>query len=253
MARCDPAEPATGPGGATGGAARPVATSAGTAASAATAARRELAEAVRELAELVVDADVPGPVLAALAGDLDPLADELCASVGATSPLRSLGLVDTRAGAGPARLPDLHDVMLADIVVGPCNPFAAPLAVTSEGGVAVATGTFPSRYEGAPGQVQAGTVAAAFDIVLAAANRLAGTTGPTVELTLAQHHPTRTGVPVRLEATVVRSDDRRVVSDGRLVQEGIVTATATGTFAVLSLDEIRSLLDRSRRRRRPAP
>lgn len=208
------------------------------------AARYALADAVRDLADLVATAAVPSEVLADATDTLARLARDLDQSVGTTAALRSLGLVDTQA---ERRAADLHDVMLGDFVVGRCNPLAPPLRVSTDATTATMSGTFSARLQQPPGAVHVGILAAAFDIALAAANRLAGTTGPTVDLRVTQHRPTRPEVPITINAAVVSTSKRRVVSEGRLVQQGEVTASATGTFAILSLDEVRSLLARSRR------
>jgi hypothetical protein len=142
-----------------------------------------------------------------------------------------------------------------DLVIGPRNPLAVPLVVRmvdpdglcSEAWGAPATcpdddppfaptalaeGTFPIAYQGAPGWVHGGAIAAAFDIVLTAANIADGPAGPTVDLRVRYRRPTAVGVPVRFEAAVDHRSSRRVTSRARLVQQGAVTATATGTFAL---------------------
>ena len=103
-------------------------------------------------------------------------------------------------------------------------------------------------YEGAPGCVHGAAIAAAFDIVLTAANVAAGAAGPTVELTIRYRRPTIVGVESRFEAWVTESTDRRTFSTGRLLQDGVVTVEATGEFVNLTRERVNAM-HRDRRRR----
>ena len=76
-------------------------------------------------------------------------------------------------------------------------------------------------------------IAGAFDIVLTAANRLAGAAGPTAWLTVRYKRPTLLDVESRFEAECVSNDGRRVISRGRLIQAGTVKVEAEGEFAVI--------------------
>lgn len=180
----------------------------------------DLVAAVRRLIGVVVGAAVPGPATARAAAAVRALTDDLAAA----SP-------DGRPAHLLADGPTLVDAMPFDLVVGPLNPLAVPFELTWEPPVAIGTGTFQVAYQGAPGWVHGGAIAASFDIILTAANVLSGTAGPTVDLQVRYHRPTLLGVPVRFEAEVERRTEQRVVSRGRLVQDGRVTASATGTFA----------------------
>lgn len=53
-----------------------------------------------------------------------------------------------------------------------------------------------------------------------------------VDLRVRYRRPTAVGVPLRFEAAVHERSSRHVVSRARLVQEGAITATATGSFAL---------------------
>ena len=84
-------------------------------------------------------------------------------------------------------------------------------------------------YEGAPGVVHGAALAAAFDIVLTAANVMADAAGPTVELSIRYRKPTLVGVECRFESEVTEVTERRTHSRGRLVQDGVVTVEAEGS------------------------
>ena len=129
-----------------------------------------------------------------------------------------------------------------DMVVGTCNPVAPPIEIWFDPPKAVGKVVFTPQYEGAPGCVHGAAIAAAFDIVLTAANVVAGAAGPTVELThplpAAHHHRRRVR---RFESGVTEVTDRRTYSTGRLLQDGVVTVEATGEFVNLSRERINAM------------
>jgi len=70
-------------------------------------------------------------------------------------------------------------------VVGPCNPLGPPRSTLwFDPPVARGRPVHPDLYEGCAGVVHGAALAAAFDIILTAANVLADAAGPTVELTI---------------------------------------------------------------------
>lgn len=194
-----------------------------------------LVDDLRALIGLVVTAEAPPPVLERADAALRAVAAELAPFTGHRRPHLFEGAAT------------LAEAMPFDLVVGPCNPLAVPLAVAVAPPGVVATGTFPVAYQGAPGCVHGGAIAAAFDIALAAANAQSGPSGPTVDLQVRFLRPTAVGVPVRIEAQVDERTARRVVSRARLLQGGQAMATATGRFAVLTPDQIRTLAARRAR------
>ena len=102
-------------------------------------------------------------------------------------------------------------------------------------------------YEGAPGCVHGAILASAFDIILTAANAIEGATGPTVRLALRYVRPTLTNVEAVFEGWVTEVTDRRILSKGRIVQDGIVTVEADGEFAIFNRDRV-NWMAASRRR-----
>jgi acyl-coenzyme A thioesterase PaaI-like protein len=127
----------------------------------------------------------------------------------------------------------LADRMPFDVIVGRHNPLATPLSVSFEPPKAVLEGTFTRAYEGPPGCVHGGVLAASFDLVLAAANIIGGHTGPTARLELRYRRPTALNEPCRFEGEVAAREGNRVRTVGTLVQRGKVTVEATGEFALL--------------------
>jgi len=217
--------------------------------------REELADALRRLVALCVAAAPPPGVLGRVAHQVGELADELEAAVPDPVHVRGGRFADGRGAsgeAGPAGAEALAAAMPFDMVIGSCNPVAPPLILEFDPPVARGRATFGPAYEGAPGCVHGAAIAAAFDIVLTAANVMAGAAGPTVELRLRYRKPTLVDRPAEFEASVASADGRRTHTTGRLIQDGVVTVEADGEFVHLPPERL-ELLNRmavSRRRTR---
>ena len=193
-----------------------------------------LADAVRRLVELTVTCDVPAGEADAIAHDLRASADRLSQHV--PSPLHARYLTaPAPAGSDPLTM---QDSMPYDVVIGRYNPLALPLTLEAAPPGAVGRGRFTKPYEGGPGWVHGAVIAAAFDIVLTAANRLEGAAGPTRQLSIRYRRPTRLDEECLLEAWVERRTGNRVVSKGRLRQGDVVTVEVEGEFAVMDPERI---------------
>lgn len=176
--------------------------------------RAELAGHIRRLIRAAVRTGEPGAALAELAA----AAERLEAT---TTPVR----------------PESGVHMAFDAVVGPYNPLAAPVEVEYSSPVTYGRVTFTEAYEGPPGCVQGGVIAATFDIVLSMATFTADAAGPTVSLTLAYRKPTLLHEPCVFEAEIDRLERARSFARGRLVQRGAVTVEAAATFARIGRDK----------------
>jgi acyl-coenzyme A thioesterase PaaI-like protein len=194
-----------------------------------TAEAAALADQVRRLIRLSVSTAPSAQETAELTAQLAAVADRLEAHVPEVPLPRFLGPLEKGEAAGPP----LEGSMPFDLVVGTFNPLALPVRLTFEDRKAVGHAAFDVAYEGAPGCVHGGALAATFDIVFTAANAIAGSTGPTVRLSLRYRRPTLLGEATRFEGWVTEVTERRVFSLGRIVQGGIVTVEAEGEFAVL--------------------
>ena len=90
-------------------------------------------------------------------------------------------------------------------MLGRANPLAPPIQLWVEGDVLRGRATFGSAYEGPPGCVHGGYVAAAFDEVLGSTQSLAGRPGMTARLTVNYRSPT----PLHTELQLRRPGGRR--------------------------------------------
>ncbi len=191
--------------------------------------REQLAEAVRRLMELTVTSSPPPAVLADAARQITAVADRMEVSVPAEGPVPIGRFAEHPVGPDEVGAA-LASAMPFDMVIGSCNPLSPPVEVEFRPPLAIGRVVFSPTYEGAPGCVHGAALAGCFDIMLTAANVLADAAGPTVELSINYRKPTRVGVASVFESWVTRRTDRRVFSQGRLLQDGVVTVEAVGEF-----------------------
>jgi len=115
-------------------------------------------------------------------------------------------------------------------MIGLSNPLAPPLTLQAREGRIHGTGVFGAAYEGPPGHVHGGFVAAAFDEVLGFAQSLSGNPGMTGTLTVRYRRPTPLHTPLRFDAGVDRVEGRKIFTSGKLFAGETVTAEAEGIF-----------------------
>ncbi|GAA3759130.1 acyl-coenzyme A thioesterase PaaI-like protein [Spinactinospora alkalitolerans] len=116
---------------------------------------------------------------------------------------------------------------LANIVSGPVNPAAPPLVLerTDEGvrGEVVLNGT----YQGPPGLVHGGWLAALLDEALGTAAGAAGMPGLTANLDVDYRRPTPLNAPLTVAARVTGTERRKVFVSAEIRHNGEVTAEGT--------------------------
>ena len=187
------------------------------------AAMRRLADDARVLIEKLAGADPTDEAIERVAALMEQAASELA---GAGSKGRSYeGFAEsTIAGGAP------HAHFDHSPIIGQANPIAPPLQVQRYDDRVVALATFGSAYEGPPGSVHGGMVAAAFDEVLGMAQSIGGTPGMTGTLTVKYRKPTPLHRELRFEGRVDRVDGRKIYTSAVLHAGERLCATATGLF-----------------------
>ena len=201
--------------------------------------REDLASAVRRLMQLTVTSTPEPGAFAAAAARIEALCNELAAEVPDDGP-EPVGRF-AEESISPRELSNLTAAMPFDMVVGTCNPVAPPIELWFDPPKAFGKVVFAPQYEGAPGCVHGAAIAAAFDIILTAANVVADAAGPTVVLSIRYLKPTIIGIDTEFESEVTEVTDRRTYSVGRLMQGGVVKVEATGEFVNLSRDRINAM------------
>jgi acyl-coenzyme A thioesterase PaaI-like protein len=199
---------------------------------------RGLAQAMRDLITRLTGTSFPAEVLAVAAAKMA----DVTAILAGPHPARSYEDMADDSGLVPG--PGFFDWSPQ---CGLANPLAPPMHVDVESDRIVGRALFGPAYEGPPGCVHGGCIAAAFDEVLGLAQSLSGQAGLTGTLTVRYRRPTPLNTEVRIEAWVEQVKGRKVVTSARLCAGDTVTAEATGLFVVIGPDRLRTMwLNRDR-------
>lgn len=127
-------------------------------------------------------------------------------------------------------------------VVGVINPLAAPVRVRVEGDTVIGEVTFGLAYEGPPGCVHGGTIAAAFDEVLGLCLMYVGKPGMTARLDVSYRSPTPIGQPLRFAARLDRIEGRKIFATGQLSVDDRLCAEASALFISMDPELFQSMM-----------
>lgn len=200
---------------------------------------RRLADAMRLVIEQLVASKAPADELARAAAALEAIAGSLDGYPRGHS---FEGFAES-ANAGDPRAFFDHSP-----IIGRANPLAPPLDLAIIDGKVVGRARFGSAYEGPPGAVHGGYVAAAFDEVLGMAQSLGGKPGMTGTLTVRYRRPTPLHAELQFVGELLRVEGRKIFTAGRLTSEGELRAEAEGIFISVDFSKIAELMARP-----PAP
>ena len=195
---------------------------------------RRLAEAGRVVIERLATTDAPHEIIERAAALLEDAAQVLEGQSKARS-------YEGFAEAGPAG-GDEHAHLDHSPIMGKANPIAPRMIIEWGGDKIIMRGTFGSAYEGPPGSVHGGWVAATFDEVLGMAQSLGGQPGMTGTLTVKYRKPTPLHRELRFEGTLDRVDGRKIFTSGRCYDGDVLTAEAEGLFIRVDFSKIAEMM-----------
>ncbi|HVN36806.1 MAG TPA: PaaI family thioesterase [Myxococcota bacterium] len=195
--------------------------------------KRRLAFAMRLVIERLVTSNAPEEELRRAADGLERYAEQL-----RNHPkLRYVHGFGESATAG-----DVGAFFDQSPMIGLANPLAPPIRL-SQTGPRSAQGlvTFGSAYEGPPGSVHGGFVAAAFDEVLGYVQSLGERPGMTGTLIVRYRSPTPLHTELRFEAELVGMEGRKIFTKAHVVGDGRVCAEAEGIFISVARERFAEL------------
>ena len=202
--------------------------------------KRRLASAMRLVIERLTQSDAPEDELRTAADGLERYAERL-----ATHPRlrRYEGYAET-SNAG-----DVGAFFDHSPLIGLANPLAPPITIIATGkSSALGTVTFGSAYEGPPGCVHGGFVAAAFDEVLGFAQSLTGNPGFTGTLTIRYRKPTPLHTLLSFDVEVVSTEGRKIFTTGKAMAGEQLCAEAEAIFVSADREKFEALLEERQRR-----
>lgn len=199
--------------------------------------KERLARALRSLIDGLTMAELPADILANLATEIERQ----------SATLRGFPTRTERKTFGQASsADDRRSFREHSPLTGICSPIAPPLSLrteTDQDGRQRVVGEvrFGWAYEGPPGHVHGGYVAAIFDELLGFAQTLSGKTGMTGKLTTRFRSPTPLHTSLTLVGTFDRMDGRCIQTTGKLYAGDQLTADAQGLFVQLEPAHLDSL------------
>jgi acyl-coenzyme A thioesterase PaaI-like protein len=197
-------------------------------------ARRRLAAATRLVVERLVASGAPGDMLERASEQMEAFAETL----------GGYPYGRTYEGyAEPANAPKPEEFFDHSPLSGRANPIAPYMTMEVVDGVVHGRVRFGAAYEGPPGCVHGGFVAAVHDEILGMANSTSGRPGMTGTLTVKYRKPTPLGVELRLEATLDRVDGRKQFCSSKLYAGDVLCNDAEGIFVTIGFERFKELLD----------
>lgn len=185
-------------------------------------AKRRVADAVKQLNEVLVTSSPSIAEMHAIAEKLESTAAEFNRSP------RIYG----RASWAESGEHGNHGQVSHELspLAGWSNPLAPPVHTWVEGDRAFGRCRCGWAYEGPPGSLHGGYVAAIFDQFLGMAQVLGGQPGMTGYLHTRYHATTPLNTELKLEAELVKVERRKTLMRGKMYADGVVTASCEGLF-----------------------
>lgn len=128
--------------------------------------------------------------------------------------------------------PLLHTAQNRCFGCGPANPIGLRLEfLFAEDRSVVALPTVVDSFEGPPGFLHGGIIATLLDEAMSKAVRVHGFTAMTRQMEIDYLRPVHSGVPIRIEGRLLRSEGRKHWTEARILNDKSSTlATAKGLF-----------------------
>ena len=202
---------------------------------------RDVADAVRSLIHRMVATAAPADVFADIADELRAVAARL-----EDHPRQHLFMGPRESAlADAAEIGDDYEGAFdLSPLMGRANPLAPPLRLPLSDDCVVGTAVFDSAYEGPPGCVHGGLVAAAFDELLGLVQMHAGQPGMTARLVVNYRSPTPLHEELRLEGRVVRVEGRKTFCTGEIHAGDRLCAEAEALFVALDPGRFAEMVER---------
>jgi acyl-coenzyme A thioesterase PaaI-like protein len=195
--------------------------------------RRRLADATRAVMRHLVSSTAGNEDLEAAAAAVTSAAEQLDAST------KGRGYFGVAEGS---LLSENREFIDYSPLTGLLNPLAPPMNIWRDGDTVLASATFGPQYEGPPGCVHGGFVAAAFDEILGVTQSLTGRAGMTAHLAVDYRSPTPLHRELRFAGRVDRTEGRKIFTTATLHDGDRLCAEAMGLFVSMRPEVFERLL-----------
>jgi acyl-coenzyme A thioesterase PaaI-like protein len=194
---------------------------------------RRSADAVRAVTDRMFATQAPEEALA----EVNALVTQAAAILARYPRRRPFEGFPEAANAG-----DPHAFFDHSPIAGQANPLAPPIIMDIDGQRVIGRVNYGAAYEGPPGSVHGGHVAAAFDEVLGMAQSLGGQPGMTGTLTVRYRKPTPLHTDLRIEAEITEIEGRKTFTKGAMYAGQLLTAEADAVFIRVDMARIAELM-----------
>jgi acyl-coenzyme A thioesterase PaaI-like protein len=197
-------------------------------------AKRRLAAAVRRMNDVLCDSQLSPETGHALADRVAEHADLL----------ERDGRGQRHSGDAGAAVPGMETFYDRGPIAGRSNPIAPPasLGLDVDAQRVVGEVIFGKAFEGAPGCVHGGLVAAVLDEALGMACIFGGAPAMTAELTTRYLRHTPIEKTLRIEARLDEVDGRKVRTSGHVECDGVTVVDSTGLFIIVGTERFEALV-----------
>jgi acyl-coenzyme A thioesterase PaaI-like protein len=206
------------------------------------AEKRKLAAALRKAITACISADATEVALRECTLAAQGLVDAL-----APFPRSSF----QAAHRGARTQEELHEFADRGVLIGQCNPIAPPMRFRFDAAAreSQAEVTFGVPYEGAPGWVHGGMIAAAFDQLFGHLQVNLEVPSFTANLSVNYRSPTPLGVALRFEGQLTKQEGRKSFVSGRCIAGAggseYVCADATAVFVAVDRERMHDMFHNS--------
>ncbi len=201
-------------------------------------AKRKLAAELRRISNTLCDSEANEEDILALAEIIGEKADFL------QTPERQ----EARGDPAASIVPGMETFYDRGPIAGRSNPISPPasLGIDVDARRVVGEVEFGRAFEGAPGCVHGGFVAAVLDEALGMACIFGGGPAMTAELTtrFLRHTPIET--PLKIEAKLEGVEGKKVRTSGRVTSEGVTVVDSTGLFIAVGTEKFEALFNAQR-------
>ncbi len=200
-------------------------------------AKRGVAAELRELSSAILSTDASVQALGEVASRLRAQREILANARASGS--------STTSESTSTTVPGMQDFYDRGPVCGRANPIAPPATLAPDLDARIVRGevNFTLAFEGAPGCVHGGFVAALLDEALGMATIFSGGPGMTGELTTRFRHHTPVATPLRVEARLDSVDGRKMYTSGELYCGDLAVVEASGLFIAVQGSKFQELLN----------
>ena len=125
---------------------------------------------------------------------------------------------------------DLLDLLDYEVFTGRATPVSPPMTLWIEDGVVRGRANLGLTFQGPPGRVHGGIIAAMLDVLMAKTQDITRTIGVTGTLNIRYIRATPLHADIEMEARVVRTEGRKLFNEGRFFVNGEQTVHAEGIW-----------------------